>query len=234
MTESQIDPINNDYDPNHEYKILSIDDINAKIQNDGDRQRAHRILDTNKQLSLQLVHYNKLAIRWTFFNILLRLVGHGLSVVASILVAIFSSKPDMQVPISVNLFLGIYAAVESFMTEVIARFFTSRRKNYYISKNDEIKAMQNRANYFINKAIEDEVITNDEMSDFIKLINNDINKMKNEDKIEAQSERDDFLEKMKQIASDLAMKEFQKTTIKSLKNAELQKLNQKYQIGISL
>ena len=220
-----------EFDANKEYKIITIEDINAKIQNDGDRQRAQRILDTNKQLSNQLVHYNKLASRWTFFNILLRLVGHGLSVVASVLITIFTAKPEIHVPVGVNVFLGIYAAVESFMTEVFARCFTSRRKNYYLGKTDEIKSMQNRANYYISKAIEDGVITNEEMDSFIKLINNDINQMKNEDINEAQSEKDDFLKQMKKIASDLAMKEFQKTTIKNLKTAELQKLNQRYQIG---
>ena len=138
---------NDEYDQDQKYKIVSIDDINDIIKNDGDRERAQRILDTNKQLSKQLAHYEKLANRWTNYNIYLRLIGHGMSVVASILIVIFTAKPDLDIPTLVNIFLGVYAAAESFVTELIARLITSRRKNYYISKTAEINKMQNNSNW---------------------------------------------------------------------------------------
>ena len=145
---------NNEYDPSQEYKIVTIDDINEKIKIDGDRERAQRILDTNKQLSKQIVYYEKLSKRWTFNNIIVRLIGHGLSVVASILIVIFTAVPEIHIPIPVNIFLGVFAAVESFMTEAIARLITGRRKNYFLSKTGEINKMQNKATYYIQKAVE--------------------------------------------------------------------------------
>ena len=205
-----------------------MDDINKKIQNDGDKQRAANILTINKQLTDQLIHYKKLAIRWTAANMYIRIIGHGLSVISAILIVIFSSVEIINVPTGVDIFLGIFAAVESTLTELIARFLTGKRKVYYFNKNAQIQGMINKAYFYINKAISDGIISTEELSSFTKIITDDINQLKTEDAAEIQNEKDAFMEQLKKIAADLAMKEFQKTTIKNFKNTELQKLNTKY------
>jgi hypothetical protein len=217
-----------DFDPTKNYTVLTLDEINKKIQNDGDRERAKRIMDTNKQLSDRLVHYQKLATRWTRINILLRVLGHGLAFISMVLVTVFSSYKKLNIPVEVDIFLGIFSAADSSLTEMVCRFFTSKRKVYYLSKITEIQTMINRAYYYINKAVEDSTITIDEMDNFTKLITDNITKLKQEDATEKQNEKDDFIESLKKIANDLALSEFKNAKIKELKKAEVQRLRQQY------
>lgn len=223
--------LDQDYEPTKTYPVITMEEINKKIQNDGDKQRATNILTINKQLTDQLIHYAKLASRWTAANIWVRIIGHGISITCAILITIFSAVPSLNVPVGVDIFLGIFAAVETTIIELIARFLTSKRKVYYLSKNVQIRGMMNKAYYYINKAIEDGYITVDELSSFTKIITDDISQLKREDDAEYQNEKDVFMAQLKKIAAELAMKEFQKSTIRNFKNTELQKLNSKYQMN---
>jgi hypothetical protein len=87
--------------------------------------------------------------------------------------------------------------------------------------------MIDKASHLFNRALTDGIITQNEYNEFVKLIDDNIQKLKTDDTQEEEQDKIFWIDLMKE-SKDTAMKEFRENKLQEMKSIELQKLNQKY------
>jgi hypothetical protein len=209
------------------YPTITVEEIDNKVKSDGDKARAIILLNKSKELDNQLQNYTKKKSHWITNNSIVRKIGHTFAIIFNIGTVITSCPLGIDIPFLVPTILGTIGGISSFVTEYIARFYTGKKKLYYINQCNQVTSMIDKASHLFNRALTDGIITQNEYNEFVKLIDDNIQKLKTDDTQEEEQDKIFWIDLMKE-SKDTAMKEFRENKLQEMKSIELQKLNQKY------
>ena len=138
-----------------------------------------------KKLDEKLIHYKKIKNRWTNADSSIKIVCISITGILTISTSVMSGLTLIAlVPttgIIITSIFGGFNAVYLFLSESISIGLTSKKKKIYREVCEQLELGINKLYLFQHKAIEDGILTNDEIIECQKIIeeiNNKISKIK--------------------------------------------------------
>ena len=179
------------------------------VKNGLNKIRAKQILDKLEFIRKDYQHYRKLRSKWNVIDKTTRIVGYsigGVLAAAAAIVGLFTTA-GIVLP---AVFAG-GAALEALFTELMSEGVFQRKAKRYEKMTNDIQSFIDKFYIFTQKTLEDEIVTDDELKIFQKLIdeyNLVVNKHKKEYReenaniqliINNLAKNPDFLKKLKNI-----------------------------------
>lgn len=144
------------------------DIINKKLNT----QRAQKIIDHINALQKQYDHYHKIDKRWHKFGKAIRLINLTLSgsIAGAVAVLGILLTQGITIPLVVMGVLGGYSTIETTILEGLNIGLIKKKKHKFSEKCNIIKEYINKMYFYYQKAIDDGVVTLDELEGFNKLV----------------------------------------------------------------
>ena len=126
-----------------------------------------------------LKHYKKVKNRWNKGNTVLKIIGYSLGFASAILTVILPIT--LPVVTLAPVILGSISVADGFLTEIVSLSYTSKKKSLYREVCLSIELGISKLFLFQLKALEDGILTDDEImksNQIIQDIKNNINRLK--------------------------------------------------------
>ena len=156
--------------------------------------RVSEFMNEKKKLEDLLIHYSKIKKRWTKADSILKITGITLGSVGILTATIIGSIPTLGIvagvvgtsltSVIVSGVLGGFSTVDLFLTETFSIGITSKKKKIYREICEKLELGINKLYLYQVKALSDNVLSNDEIEESIKIVNaikDDILKIKQKD-----------------------------------------------------
>ena len=213
-TENKLYPNVYEYNDNVEIATAPhLELLNMKHELDLNKHRINEFLLKKKELENTLKHYKKIKYKWTNIDSGLKISGVIIGGLLGISAAALSGASILGLPILIYLGIGtgIASSFNLFLSETITIGMTSKKKKIYREICEITNHSINKLYLFQVKATEDKIITEDEIKEADKIIEewkNEINKLKTGNVIEKveKNAKKEIEEKLKLELKDIVLR----------------------------
>lgn len=204
----------------------TVDSLDSKLS----KARATEIINKQKELEKEPKHYKKLRHNWKHAGNVFRIVGitAGGVLTAASGVAAGVASAGIAVPIVVPTVLACVGVTETMITQSVAFGYIRKKKHRFSEKYDLVNTSLNRLYHFYHRAVEDKVISLEEIDEFHKLVKeyeDNISKLQSKD-----TDNHSF-KKLEHLAEVEAKKQCEKEVLEKL--TEEKKNNLKSQFNLN-
>jgi hypothetical protein len=148
-------------------EIVTETELNVMIAKKINNQNVEIIKTKYKELSLKLTHYDKIRRRYAKLSNGMRITGLVIATgfgVASVVTG------ALLLPPAIPIILGSATLVQGALSEGALRTYFKYKKHYFAKKSEVIKKHLNRIFVFESKALDDNIVTAQEVNQFKELI----------------------------------------------------------------
>ena len=139
-----------------------------------ENNRIQEFLSEKRKLEDRLEHYKKIKNRWTKADSSIKITGVTIVGILSVATCVFTGVGSLGIApttaIIVSSVFGGFNALYLFITEGISIGITSKKKKIYREICEQLSLGINRLYLFQNKALEDKILTNEEMAECYKIV----------------------------------------------------------------